>query len=124
MLQSFFITDTHPPQCIANALFTHTKLLRTLSPIGIGISPDITRQCDAIDLGRRFIACAARLETLQPTHNSGNTNIKPGRHLGNRKAFLLANRQNLTAKIMRVSYLYNIINLYGPIYIKDIKQAA
>ncbi len=31
-------------------------------------------------------------------------NTKPGRHLGNRKVFPLATRQNLTAKINGICY--------------------
>ena len=69
MLQRFFIGDVHESQSMANAFLAHPKPLGTFRLIGVRIFPHITRQCDPVDLRRRFVTRTAWLKSVSPPHD-------------------------------------------------------
>ena len=78
---------------------------------------DIRGELFQIDFARPTLAGCLRLKRLRPARQTRDTNAKPNRGLGKRKAFFFTHRQNMAAEFQWICHRSNIIKLKSLGYI-------
>jgi hypothetical protein len=106
----FFIGHPQLFQRKKYRVLPYAQTLRAFVLIGIRIGKNVLPQDFKIDFA---VAEPWRLamHMPDPAHHAGHSNAKLRRYFGNRKAFLLSDRQNLTAKIQRICHPSIIIKI-------------